>query len=188
MKRIKILLSLGVVAALILALMPATTTFADAPVIVTTPEFDYSFDYYPYSTCGGQPVHIIERNWGTWTFIVHFDKDGLPKLEHDSYLGQAHATLTANGKTVAYKINGPFNIRYDSDGTGTSFSLGTAHLLTLPGYGPVFGSAGQVSGKIVWTMGSNGLPIIEGTDVTYKVVGNQDTMNPDAMCAYFFGV
>jgi hypothetical protein len=189
MKRIRIFLRLGIVATLVLALMPVTTALADAPIRITTPEFDNSVDYFDYGfTCGGEPVHIIEHDWGTITLVVHFDKNGQPKLEHDSYLGQAHATLTANGKTVAFKINGPGNIRYNFDGTGIYFSLGTAHLLTLPGYGPVFGSAGQVAGKILWQMGPDGRPIIEFTDPAYKTVGNQDTFNPEAMCKYFFGV
>jgi hypothetical protein len=170
MNKIRILVSLGVVATLVLALMPATSALADAPIRWTWP---------------ADPSHNIDNNgcsfdiWEAYDGVsdatMFVDQNG--NFKGISFKADYTVTWSANGKTHKLEVKGPYMIKTWKNGNEIDMSVGTNHKLVLPGYGPVFGYAGQISVKYNPTTGEV---------IKEKAVGNiVDPPNWDAICAYF---
>ena len=174
MKRIQLFISLGIIAALIFASIPVTTAKASKPIV-----FPWYYPPDPFvvidseKNCG---FPIYEQDFGYWTVSVYFDDQGNPARAIIT-LPNGSKTWTGPGpafKTRSLETKGPYMVELAPDGTWLDGkSVGVNVFLVLPGYGPVWGYAGQITGDNV-------------TGMTYKEVGKiVDPPNWDAICAYF---
>jgi hypothetical protein len=140
MNKIKILISLGVIATLVLALMPLTAVLAAKPnkgelTVEDTHVLDpavCSFD-------------ITIHEYGTISWMDFFDQNG-NLIRSYTFYGSMKETWSANGKSLNDQISGPGQLVFTPGSPILEFSfLGTNDHLTVPGYGIAspYGGSGQ---------------------------------------------
>jgi hypothetical protein len=160
-------------------LAAATPAYADTHVqddYVLDINFTWTEDA-PDNPCG---FDIQWREYGVVRLNVWFDEENRVTHEVDIY-GNVKESLSANGKTVNFLIQGPvqFNIEYPPDEIVLrAKSVGTAALATVPHYGKIRGGGVLILETAVYTR--------DGELISYnldKWVGNY-TDDWDPICAY----
>jgi hypothetical protein len=120
------------------------------------------------------PFPIEDHLSGTMVIKEFVDKDGIGRGMHYSFPNYKE-TWSANGKTVNFELSGPAHFEAVADHTQFLVkTVGTSMFATLPHYGRVWGSAGNVT--VLFDAVFN---ILE-----YKSVGTGTVQNWDAICDY----
>jgi hypothetical protein len=131
---------------LILVLSAAVVT----PVLAGPPEFyDEVIDYTGplENPCG---FEITVHSYGTIRWQYFFDKNGVLTDAH-AICGQMKETWSANGKSVDVQISGPIQYKIISDTQVIDSIKGTAQVITVPGFGKIYGQAGHFAYKWDYT-------------------------------------
>jgi hypothetical protein len=131
---------------MILVLSAAVVT----PVLAGQPEFtDEVIDYTgPLDNLCG--FEITVHSYGTIRWQFFYDKNGVLTDAHEIY-GQMKETWSANGKSVDVQISGPVQYKIISDTQVIETYEGTSQVITVPGSGKIYGSAGHFAYKWDYT-------------------------------------
>jgi|WetSurMetagenome_2_1015567.scaffolds.fasta_scaffold664751_1 hypothetical protein len=178
MKTIHAFRILLVVVMVSLPLVAVTPAYADKPDQSrhwTEPVDD---TYYWYA-CGFENP-IVDHVYGTLKGEYFFNEAGDVVKGNVSY-GSMRETWSVNDKHVDLQIQGP--IHYRTIVLGAEFYqiyLGVSGIITIPGYGRVYGWSGQ------WVLRWEFNPSIDDWEITGVVreVGSTHLENWDAICAY----
>ena len=175
MKILKNLLVLFIITMLMIAMVPASPVQASAPFIrVSTIDQTLSLADTFGNPCG---FMIADHLYGTMREEFFFDQAGqVTRL--NAIWGQLKETWSANGKSLNVQVSGPILFTVLSDPEFYIMSVtGTSALITVPGFGTVYGSAGKTS--TLWKFGSPNTMI-----GVVKEVGSPSIPNWEAICAY----
>ncbi len=156
---------------LYLLLTVVTPAYADTPVFIDIPVDVYEPVANP---CG---FDIDVHAFGTLKLTLFLDGDIATRWH--LHWGQMNNTWEANGKNLVLQVSGPLHSEI-LPGTGyIDIALGTYAFATIPGYGHVYGSAGQivtqyeeVNGEWIATEVKNvGTQWVENWDVGRQFIG-----------------
>jgi len=171
MKRLKNLLVLSIIPILLISMVFVTPAQAAAPVVTTVP-IDGTFSLT--NPCG---FEIIAQDYGVFRWEEFYDNDG-QLAQISAMWSQAKETWSANGKSLAVKINGSGHATLAPDLTSYVVTwAGPSLFITVPGYGHVYGAAGNNTAQYSY-------PDIETFIRTIRNVGNPFIENWGPICAY----
>jgi hypothetical protein len=140
----------------------------------TEETFDFSFEVE--NPCG---YPITGHFTGTVrTAFFWFYENGLKNRVQDTY-ASLKGTWSANGKEINIQNGAPVHFSQIPNGHFQTI-LGASGIMTIPGYGAVMGSAGQIIFTWQW---NEGLGVYEMTEVV-KNVGMLTPNDWDAVCNY----
>ena len=174
MKTLNIFRSLLIIPILLLSMATVTSVHAGKP--------DMWEDTYPYDETwlleeAPCDFDIYLHHYGTVRYQLFFDNEGQITRFHAIY-GPMKQTWFANSKTLGVQISGPIHSELVSETEVIETWVGTTSLITVPGYGRVFGSAGYFSRK--WDITTDPWTLIE----VVKFVGAPYIEDWDPICAY----
>ena len=171
MKRLIYLRVLLIIPMLLLPLASVTSVQAKGPdFFAETIDFTGPVD----NPCG---FEIVKYVYGTLHYQIFFDKDGMVIRWHENY-GQVNETWSANNKLLNLQVSGDVHYKIISATEVIQSMLGTYVFITVPGYGRVYGQAGNFSYK--WDFTSDPWIFIKAV----KEVGAQYIEDWDPICDY----
>ncbi len=139
MKRLKIMVVIGILGAFGLAMVAIGSASAGRPVQSTDyADFDWTFEECVQN---GEPVIIPGHLTNVFTLTVFFDHDGNPTSWFGRELGTA--TLTYNGRTFTMHNAFESTGTWPDDNQTLMEERGIIWLGTVPGHGPIVGIAGK---------------------------------------------
>jgi hypothetical protein len=141
MKRLKIIVVLSILGAMLLAMTAIGPASADKPDHWT----DFSAFDFTYENCeqNGETVVIPGHLEETYSNTVFFDKDG--NLTKGIFHARGTATLTYNGHILTMQDTMNDTYTWPSETETIIKITGSVWFGTLPGHGPVVGSAGNLT-------------------------------------------
>lgn len=123
---------------------PSPSAYADPPTIIRIAVDQERPSPFLTQECG---FPVTYHNEGTVRIITHYDGQG--NVVREIHLAQENMTVSANGRSIRGRANGPGIITPNPDGSITLESMGN-YMFTLPGYGVVEGGAGRSVYNIVF--------------------------------------
>jgi hypothetical protein len=177
MKGLFVLRILMIASMLVVLLVAVSPAFADTPGhwVNTVDETSTWLANTEDNPCD---FDIVVHEYGTFRGNYWIDDNGQLTRAMDIYAGLKQ-TLSAHGKTVNMQIQGPIHYDVISENHFIMTSVGTNSLITVPGYGKIFGGAGQIVEEIKFDPTTG-----EVLDVILSQVGNINFDNFSAVCKY----
>jgi hypothetical protein len=117
------------------------------PALATPPEFNNEVIDYTGPLDNPCGIDISVHVFGTLRWQYFFDNNGALTRFHAIY-GTLKQTWSANGKSLNMQISGPIQFTVLSETVIIVSFKGTNETITVPGYGHVYGSMGNVSYKM----------------------------------------